>query len=164
MAQCSSHGAQFSVVGPLLTDPFVVEDNGANDGDPTTGVICVGGVTPGAGYTVNEVLAPDGYGDATEEDLVVTAVSGTCASADFSGEGNSVTFVNPPLFDFQVNFRDGGSGETSITSIVCGTNDSLDDPATDTWDNSQTNLGVEFIDDDPLDGEMTIVCTLVVDP
>ena len=40
-------GAVFSVDGDLLADDFEVIDNGANDGDPAIGVICVGGVTPG---------------------------------------------------------------------------------------------------------------------
>ena len=60
-------GAVFSVTGDLLPAGFQVTDNGTNDGDPDVGEICVGGVTPGSNYTVNEVTPPTGYGDATPD-------------------------------------------------------------------------------------------------
>ena len=56
---------------------------------------------------------------------MVTAVSGTCATAIF-GAASTATFVNPPLFDIQVNYRDGGPRETSIVSITCDGNSTLD--------------------------------------
>jgi hypothetical protein len=71
-----------------------------------------------------------------------------------------VTFTNAPLADIQVNFRDGGSGETDATSITCtnaGTTDSTT-PPTD-WDESVTH------EDIPIDpSPRTITCTIVIDP
>ena len=66
----------------------------------------------------------------------------------------------PPLADIQVNFRDGGSGETSATSITCantGTTGTTT-PATG-WDQSVTHTGIA-IDPSP----RTVVCTIVIDP
>ena len=154
-------GAVFSVDGSLLDADFEVIDNGTNDGDPDVGEICVGGVTPGDPYTVNEVTAPEGYGDATETDVVITAVSGTCTTAVF-GDASTATFVNPPLFDIQVRYRDGGSTETSLVgTITCdnptGTGSAAD---TDEWDDTLTVTGIEV----PVAGEITLNCTLTVDP
>jgi hypothetical protein len=155
-------GAVFSVDGSLLADDFTVTDNGLNDGDPDVGEICVGGVTPGSEYTVNEIEAPDGYGDATETDVKITAVSGTCATAVF-GAGSTATFVNPPLFDIQVNYVDGGSGETSLVGTIdCNNPTGTDDSTTVApWDNSLTVTGIEV--PSPA-GEITLTCTLTVDP
>jgi hypothetical protein len=71
-----------------------------------------------------------------------------------------VTFTNAPLADIQVNFRDGGSGETSATSIVC---DNAATPPNTTpaagWDDSVTH------EDIPIDpSPRTITCTIVIDP
>ena len=66
-------------------------------------------------------------------------------------------FTNPPLGDIQVNFRDGGSGETSAT-IDCEPPAGVDTPdATPAigWDTSVTH------EDLPPD---TYVCTIVLDP
>jgi hypothetical protein len=66
-------------------------------------------------------------------------------------------FTNPPLYDLQVNFRDAGSGETSVTSITCVDIEPADSttPATG-WDASSTYLNEEAPD--------TVVCTIVIDP
>ncbi len=154
-------GATFSVDGSLLADDFTVVDNDSNDGDPDVGEICVGGVTPGESYTVNETAAPDGYGDATETDVIITAVSGTCSTAVF-GAGNTATFVNPPLFDIQVNYVDGGSGETSLVgTITCDNPTGDDDTAVATgWSDTLTVTDIEV----PASGLITLTCTLVVDP
>ncbi len=49
----------------------------------------------------------------------MTVVTGTNCT-DNQPTGTAVaTFTNAPLADIQVNFRDGGSGETSATSITC---------------------------------------------
>ena len=43
-----------------------------------------------------------------------TVIAGTnCTDNQPTGAGVKVTFTNAPLADIQVNFRDGGSGETS---------------------------------------------------
>ncbi|MGH3660076.1 MAG: SpaA isopeptide-forming pilin-related protein, partial [Micromonosporaceae bacterium] len=153
-------GAVFSVDGPdANTDPdFTVTDDtdaAAPDEAAAAGVVCVTGLAPGA-YTVTETTAPSGYAvDAGAETATVVAGS-TCASP---GTG-TVTFVNPPLYDIQVNFRDGGSGETSPTSISCtGTNGTGSTTAATGWDDSLTFEG------EPLTANPeTIVCTIVVDP
>ena len=71
--------------------------------------------------------------------------------------------MNAPLFDVQVNFRDGGSGETSIVSIDCDGDTTLDGTAASGWDDSLTQDDIEFVDESGT-GEMTLECTLVVDP
>ena len=138
-----------------------VTDNGTGDEDSDIGQICVSGLDPGA-YTVNETSPPAGYGGApaSEADQVVTVVNGTDCADSPPGAGATATFTNPPLADIQVNFRDGGSGETTAGSTInCveGATDLGDNDATPTtgWDKSETHLGL-----DP----GTYVCTIVVDP
>ena len=147
-------------------DSSSVTDNGAGDEDPDVGQICVSGLTPG-GYTVNETSPPTGYGGspASEEDQLVTVVNGTnCTdAAKAPGAGATATFTNPPLADIIVAYKDGGSGETSLTSIDCAglgtTPDTLDTSPLSGWDESATHLGIP-IDPSP----RTITCTLVIDP
>jgi hypothetical protein len=145
-------GAVFSYDGSSVTD------NGAGDENPATGAVCVSNLVPG-GYTVNETSPPPGYGaaGAGEADQLVTVVNGTNCTDNLPGAGATATFTNPPLSDIQVNFRDGGSGETSATSITCdnttGTSDTT--PASG-WDTSTTVTGVE--------APTTIQCTIVIDP
>jgi len=147
----ANDGAVFSY------DSSQVTDNGTGDEDSTVGVVCVSGLTPGD-YTVNEVSPPTGYGGApaSEADQTVTVVNGTDCGDNPPGAGATATFSNPPLSDIQVNFRDGGSGETSAV-ISCdeatGTEDTT--PASG-WDTSETVTGVE--------GATTITCTIVIDP
>jgi hypothetical protein len=148
-------GAVFSYDGSSVTD------NGANDEDSDVGEVCVSGLTTGD-YTVNETSPPPGYGDApaSEVDQSVTVVTGTNCTDNQPGEGATATFTNPPLADLQVNFRDGGSGETSVTSMTCdntGTTPSTT-PATG-WDDSVTHEGIS-IDPSP----RTVTCTIVIDP
>jgi hypothetical protein len=149
----SQPGAVFSYDGSSVTD------NGAGDEDPDVGEVCVSGLSTDD-YTVNETSPPPGYGDASQSDLTATVVAGTnCTDNQPTGTG-VVTFTNAPLADIQVNFRDGGSGETSATSIVCantGTTPSTT-PATG-WDDSVTHEDIA-IDPSP----RTITCTIVIDP
>ena len=71
-----------------------------------------------------------------------------------------MTFTNAPLADIQVNFRDGGSGETSATSISCSNTGTTADTTTATdWDDSVTHSGIP-IDPSP----RTVTCTIVIDP
>ena len=146
-------GAVFSYDGSSVTD------NGANDEDPDVGEVCVSGLSIGD-YTVNETSPPPGYAGAGQSNLTATVVSGTnCTDNQPSGAG-VVTFINAPLADIQVNFRDGGSGETSATSITCantGTTPNVTPAAG--WDDSVTHTGIA-IDPSP----RTVTCTIVIDP
>ncbi|MCD6021615.1 MAG: Cna domain protein [Actinomycetia bacterium] len=153
----TAEGAVFSYNGSSVTD------NGAGDEDSDVGEVCVSGLAPGD-YSVDETTPPPGYGDAAGSAQTVTVVNGSDCTAENYPSGAAVaTFTNPPLFDIQVNFADGGSGETSIVSIDCDGNTALDGtPATD-WDASQTTEDIDFVDESGT-GEMTIDCTLVVDP
>jgi hypothetical protein len=139
-----------------------VTDNGATDEDSDIGQVCVSGLTPGS-YTVNETSPPNGYGDAagTEANQSVTVANGTDCGANAPGAGATATFHNPPLADIQVNFRDGGSGETTTGSTIdcvdasaqdLGSNDAT---ATSGWDLSETDTDLE---------PGTYTCTVVIDP
>jgi Prealbumin-like fold domain len=159
----STKGGPVATAGAVFSyDGQTVTDNGAGDEDPTTGVVCVSGLSPGD-YTVDETSPPPGYGDASEAPQTVTVSVGTnCTDNQPTGTGVA-TFTNPPLADIQVNFRDGGSGETSVTSIDCaglGTTPDTPDatPATG-WGTSVTHEDIS-IDPSP----RTIVCTIVIDP
>lgn len=164
----SNPGALFSVDGPdaNTTADFTVKDNNTpipagskNDESTTVGEVCVSGLALGA-YTVNETSPPAGYGGASETNVAATVAVGTNCTNPEPTDANSATFTNPPLADIQVNFRDGGSGETSATSIVCADTDTTaDTTTTNGWDSSVTHSGIS-IDPSP----RTIVCTIVIDP
>jgi uncharacterized repeat protein (TIGR01451 family) len=161
-------GATFDADGPDSSD-FTVVDNGVGDEDSDIGEICVSGLTVGS-YTITETAAPDGYAIGTPPaDVIADAVAGTHCGTDAAasdhnvGADGTVTFENPPLFDIQVRFRDGGSGEVVLDgAIVCtnvstGTSSTTD---TDEWDDTLTVTGIEM----PAGGTVTVECTLVVDP
>jgi Prealbumin-like fold domain len=154
----SQSGAVFSyqATGGSLNS---VTDNGAGDQDADVGEVCVSGLVTG-NYTVDETSPPPGYGDAPGDPQTVTVVTGTNCT-DNQPTGTAVaTFTNAPLADIQVNFRDGGSGETSATSITCANAATTPDltPATG-WDDSVTH------EDIPIDpSPRTITCTIVIDP
>jgi len=159
----STKGGPVSTPGAVFSyDSSTVTDNGAGDEDPDVGEVCVSGLLPGD-YTVNEATPPPGYGDASEVDLTATVVVGTNCTDNQPSDENSVTFTNAPLADIQVNFRDGGSGETSATSIDCDNDPATPDPVDGTpapgWDTSVTHEGIA-IDPSP----KTITCTIVIDP
>ena len=151
----SNAGAVFSYNGTNVTD------NSAGDANPAIGRVCVSGLATG-NYTVNEVSPPPGYGDApgSQDGQTVTVVSGTNCGLNPPGTGATATFTDPPLADLQVNFRDGGSGETSVTSMSCAnTGTTADtDPATG-WDDSVTHEDIA-IDPSP----RTVTCEIVIDP
>ena len=147
----ANDGAVFSYDGTEVTD------NGTGDEDLTVGVVCVSGLTPDD-YTVNEVSPPTGYGGApaSEADQVVTVVNGTNCTDALPGAGATATFTNPPLSDIQVNFRDGGSLETSAVISCDEPSGTEDTTAVSGWDTSETVTGVE--------GSATITCTITIDP
>jgi hypothetical protein len=154
----STKGGAVSVGGAVFSyDSTQVTDNGVGDDDPAAGVVCVSGVLQG-GYTVNEVSPPPGYAPAPgdQADQSVTVVAGTNCGANPPGAGATATFTNAPLSDIQVNFRDGGSGETSAV-ITCDntTGDSDTTPATG-WDTSETITDIE--------APTTVTCEIVIDP
>ena len=159
----STKGGAVTNAGAVFSyDGTTVEDNGATDEDSDIGQVCVSGLSPGD-YSVDETSPPPGYGDAPGSAQTVTVVNGTNCTDNLPGAGATATFTNPPEFDIQVNFDDGGSGETSIVSIDCDGNTALDVPPATGWDASQTTEGIDFVDESGT-GEMTIDCTLVVDP
>jgi hypothetical protein len=159
----STKGGPVSTAGAVFSyDSSTVTDNGEGDEDADVGEVCVSGLLPGD-YTVNEATPPPGYGDASEVDLTATVVVGTNCTDNQPSDENWVTFTNAPLADIQVNFRDGGSGETSATSIDCDNDPATPDPVDAApapgWDTSVTHEGIA-IDPSP----KTITCTIVIDP
>jgi hypothetical protein len=142
-------GAEFSY------DGATVVDNGTGDEDSAVGSVCVSGLAPG-GYTVNETSPPDGYGDASETDVAVTVLNGTNCTDNLPGAGATATFTDPPLSDLQVNFRDGGSGETSAVIACDNSTGTSDLTAASGWDTSETVTGIE--------GATTVTCTITIDP
>ncbi len=151
----STAGAVFSISGPNGYSASVT-DNGTGDEDSDIGEVCVSGLEPGS-YTINETTAPTGYGDASQTDVGVTVSNGTNCGASQPAAGATATFINPPLGEFQILYRDLGSGETAA-SIVCTGLDPVDengddDPAFDDTDETYTNLEPG-----------TYSCTIVVDP
>jgi hypothetical protein len=154
-SRVTNDGAVFSY------DSSSVTDNGTGDEDADIGEVCVSGLNIGP-YTINETSAPSGYGGApaSEANQGITVASGTNCTDSLPGTGATATFHNPPLADIQVNFRDGGSGETTTGSTInCveGATDLGDNDVTPTtgWDKSETHEGL-----DPGD----YVCTVHVDP
>ena len=152
-------GAVFSVDGPdANSDPdFSVTDDAtaaAPDEDADIGEVCISGLAPGT-YIVNETTPPSGYGGATQTNVSAVAAVGTNCTTNQPTAENSATFSNAPLYDLQVNFRDGGSGETSATISCTNTGTADTTPATG-WDTSST-----FLDESAPE---TVVCTIVVDP
>jgi len=154
----STKGGAVANAGAVFSyDSSSVTDNGTGDEDSDVGEICVSGVDPGD-YLVNETSPPPGYGGAplSEADQPITVVNGTNCTDNLPGAGATATFSNPPLSDIQVNFRDGGSEETSAV-ISCDNTTGTSDltPATD-WETTETVTGVE--------APTTVTCTIVIDP
>ena len=157
----STKGGPVSAAGAVFSyDGQSVTDNGAGDQDPTVGEVCVSGLATGD-YDVTETSAPPGYGLPTDPGPeTVTVVAGTNCTDNPPTGAAVVTFTDPPLADIQVNFRDGGSGETSVTSMSCtNTGTTADTTTAPGWDDSITHEGIR-IDPSP----RTVVCTIVIDP
>lgn len=152
----STKGGAVTTAGAVFSyDGHSVTDNGAGDEDSDIGQVCVSGLDLGD-YLVDETSPPPGYGGASEAPQTVTVVNGTNCTDNQPGPGATATFTNPPLSDIQVNFRDGGSGETSaVISCDNTTGTGSDTPATG-WDTSRTVLGVE--------APTVVTCTITIDP
>jgi hypothetical protein len=132
-------------------------DGTLGDEDTGIGSVCVSGLAPG-NYTVNEVSPPEGYGGATQTDVVVTVANGTNCTDNLPDETATATFTNVPLSDIQLRFRDGGSGETSLLKpISCDNTTGASDTADTTdWNDTLTISDVE--------APATITCTFEIDP
>jgi len=119
----------------------------------------VSGLQPGETYTVNETSPPSGYAAATQVNQTVVAVAGDCTS----GSLNAATFTNVPLGEITTGYNDGGSNETSATSITCAPEGGADLTA-------QPEASDDDIPDYDADSSFTVtapgtyVCTVVVDP
>jgi hypothetical protein len=152
----STKGGAVTTAGAVFSyDGQSVTDNGTGDEDLDIGEICVSGLDLGP-YSVEETSPPPGYGDAPEGPQGVTVVSGTNCTDNPPGAGATATFTNPPLYDLQVNFADGGSGETSA-DISCPALDPADSTTPPSgWDTSKTYNGRA--------APATITCTITVDP
>jgi len=156
----SNPGALFHVTGPGGYDKTVKDNNtptpagSVNDEDSTTGQVCISGLAPGS-YTVNETSAPSGYGSASQTNVLVTVSNGSDCGTN-EPTATAAVFTNPPLSDIQVNFRDGGSGETSAT-ITCDntTGTATSSPVPSGWDTTHTVTGVS---------PAVIHCTITIDP
>ncbi len=142
-------GAVFSYDGSSVTD------NGTGDEDSAIGSVCVGGLAPGT-YTVNETSAPTGYGSASQTNQSAVAVQGTNCTSNLPTGTGVATFTNPPLSDIQVNFRDGGSGETSATISCDNTTGTTSTTAATGWTTTETNTGVN--------APTTVTCVITIDP
>ncbi len=128
-------GATFSVSGPTSLS---VTDNGANDADPTPGIIKVANVALGS-YTITETVAPTGYAldpsprfatvSAATLDVAIGAM-GADDSDDFHDSLGSIQWEKRDASNG--NILQGGatfsvSGPTSLSVIDNGANDA--DPA-----------------------------------
>jgi hypothetical protein len=153
----STKGGPVSQAGAVFSyDGHSVTDNGANDEDADVGEVCVSGLAPGD-YDVTETSAPPSYGDPVNPGpFTATVVTGTNCTDNPPTGSAVVTFTDPPLSDIQVNFRDGGSGETSATITCDNTTGTGDDTAATGWDTSRTVTGIE--------APTTVHCTIVIDP
>lgn len=154
----SSKGGAVANDGAVFSyDSSSVTDNGAGDEDSAIGSVCVSGLAPGD-YTVNETSPPSGYAGApaSEADQVVTVANGTNCTDNLPGAGATATFTDPPLSDIQVNFRDGGSGETSGVISCDNSTGTSDTTAISGWDTSNTVTGIE--------GATVVTCTITIDP
>jgi hypothetical protein len=135
-------------------DSTSVTDNGATDEDSTIGKVCVSGLAAGS-YSVTETTPTSGYGKDSSTQSA-TVVAGTNCTTSKPTTANSAVFVDPPLYNLQVNFADGGSLETSAT-IACPALDPADSTTPPSgWDTSKTY--------NSRNAPATVTCTITVDP
>jgi hypothetical protein len=153
----STKGGPVSEAGAVFSyDGSSVTDNGTGDEDPAIGKVCVSGLLPGD-YDVTETSAPPSYGlPADPGPVTATVVVGTNCTDNPPTGSAVVTFADPPLSDIQVNFRDGGSGETSATITCDNTTGTGDNAAATGWDTSRTVTEIE--------APTTVHCTIEIDP
>jgi Prealbumin-like fold domain len=139
-------GAHFLITGPNNYSNNVVTGS--------DGTVCVDSLAFGS-YTVTETAAPPGFViDDSSGHAVTVDNNATCSDSPYVGETTS--FTDTPTADIQVNFRDGGSGETSGTITCDNTTGTGSNTAATGWDTSRTVTGVH--------APTTIHCTIVIDP
>jgi Prealbumin-like fold domain len=139
-------GAQFSITGP---NGYTASVTTGSDG-----TVCVDGLAFGD-YTVTETSPPTGFViDDKSGHTVTVDNNATCADNPYGGE--SISFTDTPTADIQVNFRDGGSGETSGTITCDNTTGTGSDTPASGWDTSRTVTGVQ--------APTTVHCTITIDP
>jgi uncharacterized repeat protein (TIGR01451 family) len=150
-------GAVFHVIGPggYAADVTDTTDGTLGDEDTAVGSVCISGLVPGE-YTVSETSAPVGYGSGTAVDPTATAANGTDCGSHTPSIADLAVFTDPPLSDIQVNFRDGGSGETSATIVCDNTTGTQSTDPENGWDTSDTETGVN--------APTVVVCTITIDP
>lgn len=145
-------GATFSITGPNSYSNSVTT-NGSG------GTVCVDDLVFGT-YTVTETAAPTGYAiDDTSGHTVEVDNNATCSDSTYVGE--TISFTDTPLADIQVRFRDGGSKETMLVGTKISCNNATGSSSTSNttgWDDTLTVTGVK------INGEVTITCTIVIDP
>jgi hypothetical protein len=157
-------GAEFCYSKTSGCSSTNVTDNGTGDADTTIGSVCVADVAIGT-YYVNETKAPPGYGLSSDGEQSLTVVGGTNCSDKLPAAGATATLSDPPLADIQVNFRDGGSGETKLDEDLSCTGDSSgtsDTAAATGWDKSLTIKGVKVTSASA--PAITFTCTIKIDP
>jgi hypothetical protein len=139
-------GAHFSITGPGGYSNNVVTGS--------DGTICVDGLAFGD-YTVTETAAPPGFVvDDSTGHMVTVDNNAKCSDSPYVGETTS--FTDTPTADIQVNFRDGGSHETSGTISCDNTTGTGSNATVAGWDTSRTVTGVH--------APTTITCTITIDP
>jgi uncharacterized repeat protein (TIGR01451 family) len=156
-------GAVFSITGAGITGTSSVTDDltaAAPDEDANVGRICVSGLQPGATYTVNETTPPNGYAAATQTNQTVVAVAGSCSSTGL----NAATFSNSPLGEITAGYNDGGSNETSATSITCKLSGAATDLTAQAEASDDDITGYDLDKTFTVTAPATYVCTVVVDP
>ena len=158
----STAGAVFSYDNGAGSSGSVTDDNtaAAPDEDADIGEVCVSGLVAGTTYTITETSPPPGYGAASGTQTAVATAGTNCGANPPTGTGVA-TFTNPPLADIQVNFRDGGSGETSLEEAISCTNatGTSDTTVATGWHDTLTVSGVQA---GP--ATVTITCTIKIDP
>jgi hypothetical protein len=145
------NGATFSITGPNnYSNTVTTHTIGV-----VAGLVCIDGLGAGS-YTVTETSAPTGYAkDPNPQTHSVSANGAQCSDTTFSG--TNFSFTDSPLSNIQVNFKDGGSGVTSATSITCDNASGTSSATTATgWDKTLTVNGVN--------APTTVHCTIVIDP
>jgi hypothetical protein len=139
-------GAHFSITGPNNYSNSVVTGS--------DGTVCVGGLAFGS-YTVTETQAPGGFViDDSSGHAVTVDNNAKCSDSPYVGE--TASFTDTPTADIQVNFRDGGSKETSGTISCDNTTGTGSNTPASGWDTSRTVTGIH--------APTTVTCTITIDP
>ncbi len=139
-------GAVFSITGPNSYSKSVTTGSG--------GTVCVDGLAFGS-YSVTETTAPTGFViDDSSSHSVTVNTNAKCSDSTFVG--GTISFTDTPTANIQVNFKDGGSGETSGVITCDNTTGTTSTTAATGWDTSVTVTGVH--------APVIVHCTITIDP